>query len=948
MLYRNDGSSFTEINAGLMNLRSTSAAWADFDGDGDPDLLLTGEDSDFNPQSILYRNDNGAFVAVETPFVKVSNGAVAWADYDGDGDPDVVITGSTGGGRASTLYRNDNGTFVDSGVDLIGVDFSSVAWADYDQDGDPDLLLMGRYIDGLGQGYDSAGTTRLYRNDNDTLVDSEVDLADLEDGSAAWGDYDGDGDLDLILMGVSFNSFSPTTNQITYLTDTVLYRNDNGTLTQASSDITDLGDGDVSWSDYDSDGDLDFFIMGTRGGVSNSDTFEPLSVLYQNKGGSPSDFSPFEGVGYPFVDVRGGSVTWADYDRDGDPDLLLTGADNADLPNSQIYRNGPCAGGSVFDVPDGDVQGLINAIHAANSASTQEAARSVAAPVVVNLATNGNYTLTAPDNSFGGGNGLPVITGTVTLNGNGSTIARSSADGIPDFRLLAISGTLTLDSVIVSNGHLTGTTYPNWVGGAIFNSGVLSITNSTVQSSTNRWGGGIGNGYGGVLYLHNSTVQNNRSSDINGGGLINLGQATIDQSVISNNVAESFGGGIANQEGGTLTVTNSTITGNRVEVDDGGGIYNRNSTTTVMSSTISLNSTPNIEFGSGAGIANSGSRGGSATMSIQHSQVISNTAGLTSGGIGSGVTLSGTAHLTVSYSDIVGNQVIGDPADGNTGFGGGIANTVVLSTTSGTSIITITHSSIHNNSAVNGGGVGASLAGAIGFVDMRTTIEDSAIYSNTASGTGEQRGNGGGIANLDATFILRNSTVSGNRASGGGSQTSGLAGGLLNGSFAIPAQLTVENSTIANNQAIAGGGLTNVKLSASASATTSFRNSIMANNTDLSGFGPNCLNPNLGAGAATLTSNDHNLDSGVTCGFTQSGDRVNADPLLGPLADNGGPTWTHALMDNSPAIDAAGSATCPATDQRGVARPQGQGCDIGAYEAERTTVQYLYLPMTQK
>ena len=150
-LYRNDGGSFTEINAGLMNLQSTSAAWADFDGDGDPDLLLTGEDSDFNRQSILYRNDNGAFVAVETPFVKVSNGAVAWADYDGDGDLDVVITGSTGGdSRSSTLYRNDNGTFVDSGVDLIGVDFSSVAWADYDGDGDPDLLLIGRYIYGLG------------------------------------------------------------------------------------------------------------------------------------------------------------------------------------------------------------------------------------------------------------------------------------------------------------------------------------------------------------------------------------------------------------------------------------------------------------------------------------------------------------------------------------------------------------------------------------------------------------------------------------------------------------------------------------------------------------------------------------------------------------------------------------------------------------------------------
>jgi hypothetical protein len=350
-LYRNDGGSFTEINAGLMNLQSTSAAWADFDGDGDPDLLLTGRDSDFNRQSILYRNDNGAFVAVETPFVKVSNGAVAWADYDGDGDPDVVITGSTdGGSRSSTLYRNDNGTFVDSGVDLIGVDFSSVAWADYDGDGDPDLLLMGQYIYGLGQGYDSAGTTRLYRNDNGALVDSEVALTNLEDGSAAWADYDGDGDLDLILMGVSFNSFSPTTNQITYLTETVLYRNDNGTFTQESSEITDLGDGDVSWTDYDSDGDLDFFITGTKGGVSNSDTFERLSILYQNKGGSPGDFSPLEGAGYPFVDVRGGRVTWADYDRDGDPDLLVTGADSAGLPTSRLYRNGPCAGATVFNI----------------------------------------------------------------------------------------------------------------------------------------------------------------------------------------------------------------------------------------------------------------------------------------------------------------------------------------------------------------------------------------------------------------------------------------------------------------------------------------------------------------------------------------------------------------------------------------------------------------------
>ena len=61
---------------------------------------------------------------------------------------------------------------------------------------------------------------------------------------------------------------------------------------------------------------------------------------------------------------------------------------------------------------------------------------------------------------------------------------------------------------------------------------------------------------------------------------------------------------------------------------------------------------------------------------------------------------------------------------------------------------------------------------------------------------------------------------------------------------------------------------------------------------------------------------------------------LNADPLLGPLQDNGGPTQTHALLPGSPAIEAALLANCPATDQRGVSRPQGAGCDIGAYEAE--------------
>jgi hypothetical protein len=88
-------------------------------------------------------------------------------------------------------------------------------------------------------------------------------------------------------------------------------------------------------------------------------------------------------------------------------------------------------------------------------------------------------------------------------------------------------------------------------------------------------------------------------------------------------------------------------------------------------------------------------------------------------------------------------------------------------------------------------------------------------------------------------------------------------------------------------------------------------------------------------GSHPITSEGHNLEDTDTCGLTGPGDLRNTDPKLGPLADNGGLTQTQALLPGSPAID-AGSTDCPppATDQRGVSRPQGPACDIGAFELE--------------
>jgi parallel beta-helix repeat protein len=161
---------------------------------------------------------------------------------------------------------------------------------------------------------------------------------------------------------------------------------------------------------------------------------------------------------------------------------------------------------------------------------------------------------------------------------------------------------------------------------------------------------------------------------------------------------------------------------------------------------------------------------------------------------------------------------------------------------------------------------------------------------------------------------ITNCTISGNTATASG-------GGIFNDDVGT---ITLANSTISSNTATtSGGGIFNN------GGTATLKNTIVANSTT----GGDC------AGTA-LASNGNNLDSDGTCGLAAAGDLPNTDPQLGPLADNGGPTQTHALLTGSPAIDAGNDAACPVTDRRGVARPidgdeDGTAtCDMGAYEFE--------------
>jgi CSLREA domain-containing protein len=230
---------------------------------------------------------------------------------------------------------------------------------------------------------------------------------------------------------------------------------------------------------------------------------------------------------------------------------------------------------------------------------------------------------------------------------------------------------------------------------------------------------------------------------------------------------------------------------------------------------------------------------------------------------------------------------------------------------------------VQNGSAEQGGGARVE-GGTLKLVECTVT-------ANQAADTG------GGIDNDFGILEVERSTISGNVAhnTGGGVENSGTA--------------SFRNATVSGNTAdVLGGGISNLgsaTLNNSTVVTNTltgvdndgqlvFMNSLIANNA-----GPDCQ--------GTLTSRGFNLIrivDGCTFDGDTSGDLLNMDPALGPLADNGGPTFTHALLAGSAALDAANPTTpgspdpaCEATDQRGVTRPQGPRCDIGAYEACGTT-----------
>jgi hypothetical protein len=358
-------------------------------------------------------------------------------------------------------------------------------------------------------------------------------------------------------------------------------------------------------------------------------------------------------------------------------------------------------------------------------------------------------------------------------------------------------------------------------------------------------------------------------------------------------LASGYGAGLRIASG-TASLTNATFT-NNLALAGGGGVENYGNLT-VVNSTFN----GNHSVYDGGGIANGG------TLKLTNSTVSANDANGSGTGNGGGISNRGTLTLDgVTVRDNYANY-----------NGGGISNGGSL---------TLNNSTVRNNTA-NGGDqlLDQPAYGGGGIFNSA----GATINRSTVSGNKTNQRDGGGLYNYRGVALVGNSTFSGNTAKGWG-------GGVISNY----GQTILNHVTLSGNSAAAGGGIYN--LTADSTRTILLQSTMIAN----SPSGYNCAQF---TGSQDVRSNGYNLSDdgsfGTFCPMQfQPGDISNANDKLGPLANNGGSTLTHLPQAGSAAIDAIpsgqnGCGTMVNPDQRGISRPQGATCDIGAVE---------YLPLVE-
>ncbi|MCF2146426.1 FG-GAP-like repeat-containing protein [Desmonostoc muscorum LEGE 12446] len=969
LFYRNTGTAavptftleatnpFGLTNVGL----SAAPTFADIDADGDLDAFVGNNDGN----TLFYRNTGTAAAATFTleatnPFGLTDVGFFAsptFADIDADGDLDAFVgnldgttlffentpgtsnnpptatddTATTNEDTAvsGNVLTNDSDT--DTGDILTVAAVNGVAASvgnqitlasgalltlnadgsyNYNPNGQFESLAVGQtgsdsftYTISDGQGGTSDATVTITIDGVDEILGTDPNfiapinnpfgLTDVGYFAApTFADIDGDGDLDAFVGNYDGNTlFYRNTGTAAAATFTLETTNPFG--------LTDVGYlAAPTFADIDNDGDLDAFVGNDDGNT----------LFYRNTGTAAVPTFTLEATN-PFGLTNVGNYavpTLADIDNDGDLDAFVGNSSG----NTLFYRNTGTAAAATFT------------LEATNPFGLTDVGLS-AAPTFADIDNDGDLDAFVGNNDgdtlFYRNTGTAAAA-TFTLeatNPFGLTNVGFSAK--PTFADIDADGDL---DAFVGNGD----------GNTLFFENTSATTTTPTVSITAQTATATESGSNGVYRI--------TRTDTTGDLTINL---TLDGGSTAATADYNLSGGSVTVSGNTLSVTiadgQSFVDINLAAIDDipaeadetltlnldtgtGYTIDSTNNTATVTiaaNDTVVTNTNDDGEGSLRQAILNANANPGADTITFAGSIFTDATPDiitLTSGEllITDDVTILGTGanQLTVSGNNAsrvfnISNTGTDATIDALTIANGNSLSGAGIRINSGASLI-LTNSTISNNSGPSGGFGGGGIANIGGTVN----VINSTISGNTGAA-------GGGIAS-NGTLTLTNSTISGNTAN------------VFGGGIAVVGAVTVISSTITNNTADSdndgngdGGGF------ASFGGTITAQNTIIAGNFDTGNEAPDVL--------GDITGDANNLIgtlAGASGTIGTGSDIVNPNPGLAALADNGGPTQTHAIVAGSAAINAGNNALVPGgvtTDQRGTTRIIGGTVDIGAYES---------------
>lgn len=320
-LYQNTGSEFIQnVEISFPKMIYSAIATADLDKNGFSDIIITGTITDENAGPVFliyYNNGDGSYTVNADSGISPANfGSLQAADFNNDGLIDIFVNGQMGSNYVSKMYaQEENATFTEQPAGLMATYFSATKVFDANLDGLPDLLITGFSTNYIPE-------TKLFLNQgNFEFTENNSDLQAVYFSSIDTADLNNDGYPDLLITGM--NS--------AYAASTTIYTNDgNGNFTILEAELTGVYSGAARFADYDNDGLTDIFIMGVNANASNTAKF------YRNEGNLV--FAEDTETSESISGLNMSKAEFADYDNDGDMDLLIVGFSGT-IGVTRIYTN---------------------------------------------------------------------------------------------------------------------------------------------------------------------------------------------------------------------------------------------------------------------------------------------------------------------------------------------------------------------------------------------------------------------------------------------------------------------------------------------------------------------------------------------------------------------------------------------------------------------------------